>query len=110
MDRKQGIPWSFTIEFDEDKAENNGYRLDDLYDCVGRIVEPLGNVRTGRGSWRAEDASVNHSAQPVALCCLCEQDWVMRTVRSWVTYEGDQKGEDYLRILRRHRPYLVCVE
>ena len=89
----------------------HGYTLDELYNHVGRIAEPLGNVRTGRGSWRAKDVRSNHSAQPVALRCLCEQKWVMENVKSWTTYEDERpNGEDYLQLLRRHRPYLICDE
>lgn len=39
MIAKQEQPWSFTIEFDEGKAEKNGYDLDTLYDYVGKNVE-----------------------------------------------------------------------
>lgn len=108
---RSDCPWSFTIVFDEAKATRHGYTLDELYNHVGRIAEPLGNVRTGRGSWRAKDVRSNHSAQPVALRCLCEQKWVMENVKSWTTYEDERpNGEDYLQLLRRHRPYLICDE
>lgn len=43
-------PWSFTIVFDEDKAEKNGYEVDTLYDYVGKNVEGLGNERIARGT------------------------------------------------------------
>lgn len=29
-------PWSFTIEFDEDKAKRNGYDIQTLYDYTGQ--------------------------------------------------------------------------
>ena len=35
-------PWSFTIVFDEDKAEKNGYEVDTLYDYVGKNVDERG--------------------------------------------------------------------
>ena len=44
-------PWRFTIEFDEEKAKRNGYNVDDLYDCVGKYAEQMGNVRIGLGTW-----------------------------------------------------------
>ena len=111
MSEIQRKPWSFTIEFDEDKAARHGYSLDALYDQVGKIAESFGNVRTGRGSWQAKDVKSNHSAQPVALCCLCEQKWVRENVKSWTTYEDERpNGEDYLQLIRRHRPYLICAE
>lgn len=36
-------PWRFTIEFDDEKAKRNGYNVDDLYDCVGKYAEQMGN-------------------------------------------------------------------
>lgn len=108
---RSGCPWSFTIVFDEAKAARHGYSLDDLYDRVGGIAERYGNVRIGRDSWQAKDVQSNHSAQPAALCHLCEQKWVMENVKSWTTYEDERpNGEDYLQLLRRHRPYLICDE
>lgn len=41
MDTSGLSPWSFEIEFDEEEAARNGYDPDELYDCVGRIVEPM---------------------------------------------------------------------
>lgn len=111
VNKIQRKPWSFTIVFDEAKAVRHGYSLDALYDHVGKSAESFGNVRIGRGSWQAKDVQSNHSAQPVALCCLCEQKWVMENVKSWTTYEDERpNGEDYLQLLRRHRPYLICAE
>ena len=45
-------PWRFTIEFDEEKAKRNGYNVDDLYDCVGKYAEQMGNIRIGLGTCR----------------------------------------------------------
>ena len=50
-------PWRFTIEFDEEKAKRNGYNVDDLYDCVGKYAEQMGNVRIGLGTWQARCSS-----------------------------------------------------
>ena len=38
-------PWSFTIEFDEDKAKRNGYDIQTLYDYTDRNVSRYGCVR-----------------------------------------------------------------
>lgn len=105
-------PWHFTIVFDENKAKKHGYNTEELYDCVGMLVEPYGNVRTARGSWRAKDTSLNHAAQPAALCRLCETKWVMQNIKSWTVFEDSNEpdGSDYLQILKRHRPYLLCAE
>lgn len=35
----------------------------------------------------------------------------MENVKRWTTYEDERpNGEDYLQLLRRHRPYLICDE
>ncbi len=56
-------PWRFTIEFDEEKAKRNGYNVDDLYDCVGKYAEQMGNVRIGLGTWQARRYSKNNSSE-----------------------------------------------
>ena len=70
MDASGLSPWSFEIEFDEEEAARNGYDPDELYDCVGRIVEPMGNVRTARGSWQAESRENQFGAQCPAVALL----------------------------------------
>lgn len=103
-----GNAWHFTIEFDERKARANGYDPDELYDCVGRIVEPMGNVRTGRGSWQAESRENQFGAQCPAVALLVKQPWVMENVMSLTTYEdmNEPDGEDYLAMARCVRPDL----
>lgn len=103
-----GVPWRFTIEFDEGRAAAHGTTADELYDRVGAFVEPYGNVRVARGTWQARDARSGFRAQCPAVCDLSKQRWVMQSVRSWVTFEGDEQGEDYLAVIRRVRPRLLC--
>lgn len=100
-------PWHFTIVFDEEKARRNGYDVDELYDCVGRYVEPRGNVRTGRGSWQAKSREVQFGAQIPTKAVLAKQDWVMEHVVSWTSWEDDPEGHDFLAILREVRPELI---
>lgn len=108
MDASGLPPWSFEIEFDEEEAARNGYDPDELYDCVGRIVEPMGNVRTARGSWRAESRENQFGAQCPAVALLVKQPWVMENVRSLTTHEdmNEPDGEDCLAVVRRVRPEL----
>ena len=88
-------PWRFTIEFDEEKAKRNGYNVDDLYDCVGKYAEQMGNVRIGLGTWQC----------PVCAT-LSKQPWVMQNIKSWRTYEdmNEPEGEDYLQVIRDISP------
>lgn len=103
------VPWHFTIVFDEDKAMRNGYDVDTLYDYVGENVEPLGNIRIGRGSWQAKSREVQFGAQCPAVAMLVKQPWVMMNIKSLTTYEdmNEPDGEDYLAIVRRTRPELI---
>ena len=104
-------PWSFTIVFDEEKAAQNRYDPDILYDYVGRNVEPLGIVRIGRGSWHAKDDGGKVMAQCAALSRLARMKWGMQNVRSWTAYEDDEpEGHDYLQVLREVSPHLICTD
>lgn len=64
---------SFTIEFDERRAAAHGATADGLYDRVGAFVEPYGNVRVARGTWRAREGADGFWAQPVALARLTRE-------------------------------------
>lgn len=64
-------PWSFTIEFDEDKAKRNGYDIQTLYDYTDRNVFRYGCVRIAQGTWRAAEG--NESSSPSASRCRCVQ-------------------------------------
>ena len=103
MDKEQGQPWSFTIEFDSEKAERNGYDLDTLYDYVGRNVERLGNERIGRGTWKAKVGDEIES-QCLALSMLSKASWVMENIASLTVYEDDVEGFDGLEVIRRTNP------
>lgn len=105
------IPWRFTIVFDEGKARKNGYDVQELYDCVGRIVEPCGNVRTGRGSWQAASRDVQFAAQIPVKMRLAQLGWVMENVDSWTSWEDADgpEGHDFLQILRETCPELVIA-
>lgn len=109
MENEQKRPWRFTIEFDEEKAIRNGYDIEELYDCVGKNVEPLGNVRIAHGTWQAKSREVQFGAQCPACVLLSEQPWVMQNIKSFHTYEdtNEPDGEDYLAVIRRHRPHLL---
>ena len=80
-------PWRFTIEFDDEKAKRNGYNVDDLYDCVGKYAEQMGNVRIGLGTWQAKNRKVQFGAQCPVCATLSKQPWVMQNIKSWRTYE-----------------------
>ena len=111
MDNVQGQPWSFTIEFDPDKATRHGYDLDTLYDYVGKNVEPLGNERIGYSTWRAkrDDANIdNVMAICSALALLSRARWVMENIKSLVAIEDDEtESYDYLQLLKESLPHLI---
>lgn len=103
-------PWSFTIEFDEDKAKRNGYDIETLYDYVGKNIEHLGIERIARDTWKVKDIRDKVTAQCAALCGLARKGWVMENIKSWTVYEGDSNdGHDYLQVIREVSPELMCV-
>lgn len=109
MEAVEKRPWRFTIEFDAEKARQNGYDVEELYDCVGRNVEPRGNVRMSHNTWQAVNRDVQIDAQCAACSLLAGEDWVMKNVKSWRTYEdiNEPDGSDYLAAIRRICPELI---
>lgn len=108
MNTVQKQPWSFTIEFDEGKAEKNGYDLDTLYDYVGKNVEQFGTTRIARGTWKAkEDDEVE--SQCLALSLLSKTKWVMQNIKSLTAFEDDLELIDCLDIIRRRNPERLYV-
>lgn len=103
MHKIEGKPWSFTIEFDEDKAARNGYDLDTLYDYVGRNVERYGVTRIARGTWKAKEGSEVES-QCLALSLLSNAKWVMQNIKSLIAFEDDTDAIDCLDVFRKTDP------
>lgn len=81
MDEKQAVPWSFTIEFDEQKAAQNGYSIDSLYDCVDKNIRHLGIERLSLGTWHVKNLRDKVTAQCVALCGLLARHGLCRISR-----------------------------
>ncbi|ERL09541.1 hypothetical protein HMPREF1316_1630 [Olsenella profusa F0195] len=100
-------PWRFEIEFDEQKAREHGYDVETLYEYVGKNVEPMGNVRVGRGTWQVRDGADEFRAQPVALSDLVRMGWVMENVASITSYDEDGTPEDYLQVIKEVSPQLL---
>lgn len=99
----KSVPWSFTIEFDEEKAKRNGYDIETLYDYVGRNVEKYGVTRIGHGTWKAKVGDEVES-QCLALSMLSNAKWVMRNVKSLVAFEDDTDAIDCLDVFRKTDP------
>lgn len=110
MDGETRPAWSFTVEFDEEKAARNGYDVDTLYDYVGKNIEDLGNVRVGRGTWRASrDVPDRVVAQCAAQARLSQMGWFMQNIGVWTVREGDPSVEyDHLQTIREVSPQLIC--
>lgn len=100
------LPWSFTIEFDPEKAARNGYDVDTLYECVDENVQRYGLTRLARGTWKAnEDNRVE--SQCMSLLMLSDQKWVMQNVRSITAYERGTDPIDIIASLKKSNPELV---
>ncbi len=99
-------PWRFTIEFDDEKAKRNGYNVDDLYDCVGKYAEQMGNVRIGLGTCRQRTARCSSGRSALFARLYPNSPWVMQNIKSWRTYEdmNEPEGEDYLQVIRDISP------
>ena len=102
------LPSSFTIEFDERKAKEHGYDVETLYEYVGKNVEPMGNVRMGRGTWQVRDGADEFKARAVALSDLVRMRWVMENIRSLTYCDEEGMTGDYIDVIRKVSPRLIC--
>ena len=97
------MPWSFTIEFDEDKAARDGYDVDALYECVDKNVLCYGLTRLARGTWKANERDKVES-QCLSLSMLSKQKWVMQNICSLTSHERGTDPIDYIEIVQEHFP------
>ena len=100
------VPWSFTIEFDAEKAARNGYDVETLYEYVDKNVKQFGVTRLALGTWKANEANRVES-QCRSLSLLSRQKWVMQNVTSLTAFERSTKPIDYIGIVRKHFPNRV---
>lgn len=100
------MPWSFTIEFDAEKAKRNGYDVDTLYEYVDKNVQRYGLTRLDRGTWKANESKQVES-QCMSLLLLSDQKWVMQNVRSITAYERGTDPIDIIATLRKRNPERV---
>lgn len=103
MHTYQATPWSFTIEFDKTKAEQHGYDINDLYDCVDENVQRYGLTRLAQGTWKANEQDKVES-QCLALSLLSKQAWVMHNINSITAYENNTDPIDYVNIVKELFP------
>ena len=100
------VPWSFTIVFDESKAQHHGYDINELYDCVDESVQRYGLTRLAQGTWKANEQDRVES-QCLAVSLLSKQDWVMQNIASFTVRENGTAAIDYIEILKEHLPKRV---
>ena len=100
------MPWSFTIEFDAEKAARNGYDVDALYECVDENVQRYGLTRLARGTWKANESKKVES-QCLSLLMLSKQKWVMQNLHSLTAYERGTDPIDIIAALRKRNPERV---
>ena len=81
MVKTEDLPWSFTVTFDEKKAQKNGYTTDELYDYVNESITQY-------------DVAEELSKDPV----------VMKNISSITFFEEERIPFDLIEILRRHNP------
>lgn len=100
------VPWSFTIVFDESKAQHHGYDINELYDCVDKNVQRYGLTRLAQGTWKANEQDRVES-QCLAVSLLSKQDWVMQNIASFTVHENGTTAIDYLEIIKEQFPQRV---
>lgn len=100
------VPWSFTIVFDESKAQHHGYDINELYDCVDENVQRYGLTRLAQGTWKANEQDRVES-QCLAVSLLSKQDWVMQNIASFTVHENGTTAIDYLEIIKEQFPQRV---
>lgn len=108
MNEIPAIPWSFTIEFDDEKAKNNGYNVETLYDNVDDIVQPYGLARIGHNTWKAKLGEEVES-QCLALSILSKTPWVMQNIEALTVFENSIEGFDGLEVIRQTNPQRLLV-
>ena len=102
------VPWSFTIEFDPEKAARNGYDVETLYEYVDKNVQQFGVTRLALGTWKAnEDNRVESQCRSLSL--LSRQKWVMQNVTSLTAFENSTKPIDYIGIVEDLFPERICA-
>lgn len=99
-------PWSFEIEFDEEKANKNGFDANTLYDYVDKNIRKFGLKRISKFAWKANNNDKANS-QYLALSMLSKQKWVMNNISSILTYEYTDKAIDYLDLIKKYFPERV---
>lgn len=104
---EKNLPWSFTIEFDEDKAKAHGYNVDMLYEYVGKNIERFGNHRIDKRTWVSNPNVDEIRSQYLALSLLAEQKWVMQNIKSVTVFEDDSAGYDWLAVVKRVQPECI---
>lgn len=99
----QATPWSFTIEFDESKAQHHRYDINELYDCVDKNVQRYGLIRLSRNTWKANENDRVES-QCLALSLLSKQEWVMKNIDTLTAFENSTDTIDYINIVKELFP------
>lgn len=100
------VPWSFTIEFDAEKAARNGYDVETLYEYVDKNVQRFGLTRLAHGTWKANEED-RVGSQCLTMSLLSEEKWVMQNICSFTAYEVNTAPIDFIAILRKRCPELL---
>ena len=105
MVETEDLPWSFTVTFDEKKAQKNGYTTDELYDYVNESISQYDVERLSYNKWHARLGQEDQLfAQYRALEELSKDPVVMKNISSITFFEEERIPFNLIEILRRHNP------
>lgn len=111
-------PWYFTIVFDPEKAEADGWTVKELEDYTDSRINHLDLVRVNHNTWQAAHKESEFAVTGKALCFLSCCAWVMDHAKEWTVYEDDEpEGADYfetiaecpMELLEHARTKIECL-
>ena len=100
----EDLPWSFTVTFDEKKAQKNGYTTDELYDYVDESVSRYNVERLSYNKWHTKSGQDQLFAQYRALTALTKDPAVMKNISSITFSEEGRTSFDLIEIIKRRNP------
>ena len=105
MVKTEDLPWSFTVTFDEKKAQKNGYTTDELYDYVDESISQYDVERLSYNKWHARLGQKDQFfAQYRALTALTKDSVVMKNISSITFSEERRTSFDLIEIIKRLYP------
>ena len=102
-------PWRFTIEFDEFKAYDNGYTVEELLELVNKAAMLRDLKRVDSNTWQASSKEREFPTICGTLNALSRKKLILNTVSKWTVFDDeDPQGSDYLESIARFPFATLC--